>query len=134
MKQKGSAMVESALIILLFLTMMFGAIDFAHIMFLQQALYERTRGAVRTGVAKQYTADQIKNLILYNDPTAPTTPSNGYMDLTSSDVSVSFADSGYSSQRVTVTVQRLTVPTVSFLLPASIVTPNIVMTLNTEVQ
>lgn len=132
--QKGSALVESSLILLIFLAMTLGTVDFANLMFLHQSVYERTRKAVRYSVAKQLTADEIRNLILYDSLTTPQDTTTGYFGLTASDIGVTFNNAGLSSQRVNISVSNVAMPMISFWLPASMRAKTLNFTLNLELQ
>ena len=69
--QRGSAMLEAALIYGCFMFMLVGALDIGHYMFLHHSLVERTRAATRYGVSRAFDADAIRNIVLYNSPTIP---------------------------------------------------------------
>ena len=80
-------MVESALILVIFLSMLIGVVDFGQFLFIHQALVERARLAARWGMATYPapTNTEIQNMMLYGQSTAG---SNGYFGLTSSMVTV----------------------------------------------
>jgi Flp pilus assembly protein TadG len=71
--RKGQAALETALILLVFLATLIGAMDFAQILFVQQSLTERTRAALRWGVVRAWdgSGDQIANYVMYGQSTAP---------------------------------------------------------------
>ncbi len=97
-------MVESALSLLLFLTIFLGIIDFGQYLYFQQALTERTRAAARVAVLDPTQIDRIKNVARYNSYTAGTSQSLVLPDLTAAMISVSTADLGSPEGRVTVTI------------------------------
>ena len=68
--QRGSALIESSLVLLTFLAMLIGIVDFGQILFTHQAMVERTRKALRWAVVHPYdgTGDQIASLIMYGQP------------------------------------------------------------------
>ena len=66
--QRGSAIVESGLILTVFLTMLIGIVDFGQFLFVHQTLVERARGGMRWGVVRAFNEQSIKNVILYNNP------------------------------------------------------------------
>jgi Flp pilus assembly protein TadG len=68
--QRGQAMVESALIMLIFIPMLIGIMDFAQFLYFHQSLSERVRAAARYGAVHTYTdGSDIANVAIYNDAT-----------------------------------------------------------------
>ena len=68
-RRKGQAMVESALSILVFLSMLLGILDFGQFVYFQTSLAERTRVAARYAILDPTQTDKIKNMAIYNTPT-----------------------------------------------------------------
>jgi Flp pilus assembly protein TadG len=100
--RKGSVMVESALIFLVFFSMLIGAFDFGQFLFVHQALVERTRFAARWGAIHDPTdLDSISNMVRFNQPTAGGTP---YFNLTSQNVIVTNPGLGSDDYRLNVQV------------------------------
>jgi len=70
--QRGQAMVESALVLLIFLSMFIGIVDFGQFLYFHQSLSERARAGARYaavhGSNTTINATQIENVALYNDP------------------------------------------------------------------
>jgi len=89
MKEKGQSLVESSLVLLVFLAMLLGVFDCAQVLFAHQALVERVRTAVRWGMIHpdQGTAP-ISNLVLYNQPSEPRASHEGYLGLKPENVRV----------------------------------------------
>jgi Flp pilus assembly protein TadG len=102
---RGSAVVEAALIFLVFIVMLIAVFDFAQFLFIHQALVERTRSAARWG-AIQDPADSasITNMVLYNQAAAPADGATGYFNLTPANVRVSNPGVGTDNYRLTVQV------------------------------
>ena len=110
--QRGQALVESGLVMLVFLPVFIGIMDFGQFLYLNQTLWERTRVAARYGATVPYTnGSDIVNMAIYNDPapaagTAATLPNmqgsdstgDGYVTAT-----LSAADAD-GNRRVVVTV------------------------------
>ena len=72
-KQGGQALVESALIMLIFLPVLFGIFDFGQFLYLHQSLSDRVRAAARYGAVHTYTdGSDIVNVAIYNDATGST--------------------------------------------------------------
>jgi Flp pilus assembly protein TadG len=89
MKEKGQSLVESALVLLVFLAMLLGVFDCAQVLFAHQALVERVRSATRWGMIHpdQGTAP-ISNLVLYNQTAEPRAFTEGYLGLKPENVQV----------------------------------------------
>lgn len=89
--QKGSAMVEGALILLTLLTMIIFILDMGRMLLMQQFITERARETVRAAVVNNWTAANVQNYLCYNSTSAPggvqTTP--GLMGLLPSQVAYS---------------------------------------------
>ena len=90
----GSVMVESALIFLAFFGLLIGTFDFGQFLFIHQSLVERARYAARwaatSGAANNATADQIRNMVLYYQSTTPASGTPTFLNLTASNVTVTF--------------------------------------------
>jgi Flp pilus assembly protein TadG len=105
--QRGSGLVESALVYTIFLMLLIGTIDVGHVMFVQQSIAERVRSAARYGTSRDATAaidTQMKNIVLYNTatPAVGVTPSFG---LTANNVTVQrLAGAGENPDQITVKV------------------------------
>jgi Flp pilus assembly protein TadG len=69
-RQSGQALVESSLILLIFLVVLLGILDFGQFLYFHQSLTERVRAAARYGAVHAYTdgTDSV-NVAIYNDPT-----------------------------------------------------------------
>jgi hypothetical protein len=117
-RRRGQALLESALVTLVFLVLLIGMLDVSQVLFIHQALVERARNAVRYGVAHNFDADAIRNLVLYNRTSAPSPPPDqdqrdeppplptGAFGLTPSMVSVVRHDAGDTGDRVVVTIRN----------------------------
>jgi Flp pilus assembly protein TadG len=91
-KQRGAAMVEFALIALLFFVILFGIIEFARAMFVYNALVEATRRGARVAAVCppnniNGSTAKIKNVVLFN---APSATGNGLLGLTPSNVNIQY--------------------------------------------
>ena len=75
-RQAGQAMVESALVLLVFLMTLVAVIDFGQLMFTHQMMVERARAGLRYGMINAWdgTGDAIANVILYNKAHPNPTP------------------------------------------------------------
>jgi len=111
-RQQGNVMVESALILLAFLVILIGIVDFGQFLFIHSSLSERARLAARWGAVNYNTsgfdATGIQNMVLYNQPTVPTgtpTPPT-YFRLQPSMVQVSHTGAGTDDERIVLTISR----------------------------
>jgi Flp pilus assembly protein TadG len=67
--QRGQAFVESGLVMLIFLPILIGVMDFGQFLYLHLSLTERTRAAAHYGAITTYTdGSDIVNVAIYNDP------------------------------------------------------------------
>ena len=104
-RQRGQAMIESALILMIFVPVLLGIADFGQVLYLHTSLTERARAAARYGAAHTYTdGTAIKNVAVYNDsnPAAGTAPL--LPNLTTDLVTATLDDAGTDSARITVTI------------------------------
>ena len=99
-KLRGSVIVETALVFLVFACLLLGAFDFGQFLFIHQALVERARYAARWGAINDPTdATSITNMVLYNSPAGSGT---GYFNLTSANVTVTHPGAGTNDYILTV--------------------------------
>lgn len=90
--ERGQTLVEGALALLVFFTLLFGVIDCGLVLVRHQSLVERVRSAVRWGVVHPWdgTGEQIANLILYEQTNEPRSATGGYLGLTHDNVQVHY--------------------------------------------
>jgi Flp pilus assembly protein TadG len=103
--RRGSLMVESALILLVFMTVLVGTFDISQLLFVQQSITERVRVAARYGAVNPYDQAAIENMVLYSQSTVPAT-GNAAFNLTRSMVTVVRSDAGTPEDRISVTVSN----------------------------
>jgi Flp pilus assembly protein TadG len=130
--RRGSAMIESALVLGAFLFLIIGTLDIGRLMFMHQTLTERARSAVRWGASRTYDETGIRNMILYNSSTT-SADSRAIFGLGTSNVTVSrLLGTGGNPDRIRV---RITGWTYRFLAPyiaGSVVAPDIVTAMTME--
>lgn len=102
--RRGSALVESALILLVFVALLVGIFDISQALFLHETLVEQARNACRYGVVHYDSTEAIRNMVLYNRPTAPTDSTSGIFGLTASMVDVTRASVNSNEERMVVTI------------------------------
>jgi Flp pilus assembly protein TadG len=116
-RQRGNSVVEGALVMSVFLFMFLGIADFAQITFLQQSIAERARFAARAAISGGYDDTAIKNLIVYNQVTAPDSQAtSGLFGLRPSNVTVQRLDDDSTEQRIYITVTNYQFTSISPLL------------------
>ncbi len=113
-KQDGQAILESGLVMLIFLTVLIGIVDMGQYLYFHQSLTERARAAARYGAVHTYTSPGLatQNVAIYNDPAGAangatallpnlntSAGANGY-------VSVILSGSGTEDARIIVTINR----------------------------
>lgn len=123
---RGNAMVETALIGLVFFCLLLGAFDFGQFLFIHQALVERARSAVRWGAINDPTNanSYVTNMVLYNQSTQPSGAS-GYFNLTASNVTVTNPDSGTNNYRINIQISGYTYTVLSPYIAGSYTGPAI---------
>lgn len=104
-RQRGAALVETALVFTAALSMIVFIVDMGRILLTQQYISERAQAAVRSAVVNNWNSTSVKNYVVYGSTTAPDGGGAGLMGLTTSEVSfTSIADSGIGDARYQVTV------------------------------
>jgi Flp pilus assembly protein TadG len=107
-RERGQTLVESALIVLVFLAGLIGTLDFGQLLFTHQMMVERVRAGVRWGAVNPFdgTGDQIANMVRYNSSTVPdgATP---FLGMSRNNVSVVHTNATVSNpndERITVSI------------------------------
>ena|SRR5438270_2756073 len=127
-RQRGSAFVETALTFTVFAAMLIGTFDFGQFLFVHQALVERARSAARWGaVTDPSNVTAVQNMVLYNQPTAPSGTPAGYFGLTSDMVQVSGPGSGTDNYRLVVFITNYPYTILSPYIGGTYNGPNITM-------
>ena len=138
--RSGQALVESALMLVVFLALFLGALDFGQYLYFHQSLSERARAAARYGAVNPADKTGIQNVAVYNDPAGS---ANGATPLipnfTTAMVSVCLpgdstcSDPGPSADsRVTVTISGYQMVMFSLFLPQSFTNKPITASLTSE--
>ena len=99
--RRGSTLLESCIVTLLFLLMLICAADVSQVMFFHHFLQQRARAGARYAVVNAYDAASITNIVVYNSRTAGTV---GLFGLSPSMVSVTLLDAGTAAARVEVAI------------------------------
>ena len=106
--QRGQAVVESALIMLIFLPVLIGILDFGQFLYFHQSLTERARAAARYGAVHTYSGgSDSANVAVYNDPAGTANGATALLpDLTTGIVSATLSGAGTDDARITVTISN----------------------------
>src|ERR1700732_346499 len=100
--QRGNALIEAALTLSLFLTMLFSLYDFGWILFFHQTLVHQARTGARYAAVNPGSLTNAKNIVLYNQTSGS---GSGIFGLTPSNVSVTRnGTAGNIDDRITVTI------------------------------
>jgi len=111
-RERGSTLLETALVLLTFLCLIIGTVDFAQVLYFHQALVERARAAARYASVNPTDTTGIKNVAVYN-----TTDGSGTALISSFTTSmVSVANSGNNTTGAVVSVTISGLP-IHFLSP-----------------
>jgi hypothetical protein len=110
--ERGSAMVEASLTLMLFMIMVFSLFDFGFSLYLHQTFASQARLGVRYGAINPGNLTTIKNMVLYSQTTGS---GNGVMGLSPSSVSVTRSGTqGGADDRIGITISGYSF---SFLTP-----------------
>jgi hypothetical protein len=101
-REKGAAIIEASLTLIIFLVMVFSLFDFGFSLFLHQTFVHQARTGARYGAINPGDLTAIKNMVLYNQTTGS---GNGVMGLSPASVSVvRNGTPGGNDDRIAVTV------------------------------
>lgn len=104
-KQRGQALVESALVLMIFVPVLLGIADFGQLIYFHTSLTERARAAARYGAVHTYSDGlAIRNVAVYNNPSPADSAAGLVPYLTTSLVTATLSDTGTDSARITVTI------------------------------
>ncbi len=110
--ERGATIIEASLVLMLFLVLVFSLFDFGFVLYFHHTLMHQARGAVRYGVVRDYDADAIKNMVVYDSPTAGSSP-QGILGLTTSNVSVQRQGVDTNEDRILVTISGFKYPLIT---------------------
>lgn len=123
---KGNVLVESALLFLIFFSMLIGVFDFGQFLFIHQSLVERVRSAARWGAINNPSdSAAITNMVLYNQAATPPAGTSPYFSLNAGNVFVTTLGSGTDNYRLTLQVSGYSYSIFSLNIAGSYVGPPI---------
>ena len=117
---RGSTLVESSIVLLVFLVLFVGILDMAQAMFLHQVLADRVRTGARYAVVHPYDVTTIQNVVAYNSSTGS---GSGLFSITPSMVQVNHYDAGLPTERVQVSITSYQIHFLSPWLPSTLTRP-----------
>jgi len=109
-RQAGTALVETALSLMLYMSIVFSLVDFGYVMYMFQTLSARAGSAARYGSLNPSDTSGMQNYVLYN---AATGSGTGIFGMTSSNVVATRTGSGTTADRVTVRITNFHYPMIS---------------------
>jgi len=111
--ERGSTMLETALLLLVFLTMLIGILDFGQVLYFHQSLVERARAAARYGAIHPTDSAGIKNVALYNQSAPTGSPLPVLPGMTTAMVDVQDLSANTPEARILVTISNYPINLIS---------------------
>jgi len=129
--ERGATMVEFAIAVTVFLTAMFGVIEFGRALWAHNALTDAARrGARYATLHTPADTDSIKNVVVYGDPAGGTKPL--VPNLTTTNVTVNFSSIAVNKGTVSVGITNYQFQFVIPLIGSTITMPAYSTTLTGE--
>jgi Flp pilus assembly protein TadG len=130
-KQRGSTLVEFSIAATVFVTVMFGVIEFGRALWTHNALTDAARRGARYAVMHQQSeAANVKNVVVYGDPAGGTNPV--VENLTTDNVQVDYSGFTLDAGTVQVTITDYQFQFAVPIVGRSITMPNYTTTLTGE--
>lgn len=129
--ERGGTLVEFAIAATVFLTAVFGVIEFGRALWAHNALTDAARRGARYAVLHSADdIDEVKNVVVFGDPAGGTEPL--VTDLTTDNVTVTYSEFGVNHGTVTVSVVDYQFQFVVPIVGTTITMPNYTTTLSGE--
>ena len=129
--ERGATLVEFAIGATVFLTVMFGVIEFGRALWVHNALSDAARRGARYAVVHtQADSAAVKNVVVYGNAAGGTKPL--VSNLTTANVNVAYSAFGLSGGTATVTITNYQFQFVVPIVSTSIQMPNYSTTLTAE--
>jgi Flp pilus assembly protein TadG len=126
---KGTAMLESSLIFIVFASLFIGAFDFGQFLLIHSSLVERARTALRWGAINGPTnTTAIRNMVLYNQSATPPAGTATYYGLTSGNLDISTSGSGTDNYLLTMRISGYSYNMLSLRIAGGYTGPAITVT------
>lgn len=129
--ERGTTLVEFAIALTVFLTSMFGVIEFGRALWVHNALTDAARrGARYATLHNPADVDSVKNVVVYGDPAGGTQPV--VPNLTTNNVTVNYSDFAVNKGTVSVAISSYQFQFIVPLIGTSITMPAYSTTLTGE--
>lgn len=129
--EQGATLVEFSIAALVFLTVMFGVIEFGRALWVHNALADAARrGARYASVHSSGDADKVKNVVVYGDEDGGATPM--IPNLTTDNVSVEYSGWAVNGGTVSVSITEYQFQFVIPVVGTTITMPSYTTTLTGE--
>ena len=128
-KRRGVTLVESVLVLFLFIFVLIGILDMGTILFTYQGLVHRVQAGARYGIVNTYDETKIKNVVAYGDPDGGTNP---FFEITSDLISVEVDDLDNQISRVQVVIDDYPMHLFTPFVSGAFELPKIEATFTTE--
>jgi hypothetical protein len=121
-QERGQAMIESALTLLVYLTFVLSTLELSQTLFLLQTYSDRARHALRMVCVQPYNSatseTTLQNWVMYNQATVPSgaNSSQGYLGIRRSSISLIATLPGTSANLLTVRISNYAFSLISFAL------------------
>ena len=129
--ERGTTLVEFSIAVTVFLTVMFGVVEFGRALWVHNALADAARrGARYATVHKSSEADKVKNVVVFGNEDGTGTPT--VPNLTTNNVSVDYSGFGLNKGTVSVGITNYQFQFVIPIVGTTITMPNYTTTLAGE--
>jgi len=131
-RQHGGTLVESTLVLMVMLTLMFSIFDLGYVMFEHHTLLNQARAGARYGSINPSDLTAIRNVVMYGQPVHE--QGNGFFGLKSSMVAVQRHNSWTPEDRITITISGYHYTLITPFLAGSFTGRPIAITIPVETQ
>ena len=100
----GNSLVESTLVLMVFLTLLFSVFDFGWVLFEHHTILNQARGAARFAAIHPEDLTALQNMVLYGQATAPPRKATGIFGLQPAMVNVSRTDEWTPEDRIVIAI------------------------------
>lgn len=129
--ERGATLVEFSIAMTVFLTVMFGVIEFGRALWVHNALADAARrGARYATLSKASEADKVKNVVVYGNPDGTGDPM--LPNLSTTNVTVDYSGFGLNKGTVSVSVTNYQFQFVIPIVGTTITMPSYTTTLTGE--
>lgn len=133
-RQRGGTLVESTLVLMVLLTLMFSIFDLGYVMFEHHTLLHQARTAARYGSINPTDLNAVRNMVIYGRPSTAGESQSGFFGLQSSMVNVTRQNSWTPEDRITITISGYRYTLITPFLAGTFTGRPIAVTLPVETQ